>query len=269
MPFTAAHPAAVLALIAWPSRSRLDATCLVVGSMAPDIEYFARGRLLSTVAHSFPGFILWGVPVTLACAALYHWRLKWLLLLSLPPFIARRLGPLIYRPWKRRWTWTTLFIAALSAALGSLTHVVWDAFTHASGWPVRHYAILREQVLGPLTSLPLYRLLQHTSTLVGMALLVLAMQRRFARVDEVESPAADWRYLWGSLAIAGSCIAAMLARHALAGSLQIGNVVVATLSGALVGWTAAALAFGLPIHKIRRSALLRVPEDSSCPESRI
>ena len=47
MPFTAAHPMAVLPL--WPARRRLhlDATCLVTGSIAPDFA--------GTIGLSFPG----------------------------------------------------------------------------------------------------------------------------------------------------------------------------------------------------------------------
>src|SRR5437879_1707184 len=121
MPFTAAHPAAVLALIRAP-RLRLDATCLVIGSMAPDFEYFFRGRLESTFSHTVTGALLFDLPATLLLSLAFHALVKWPALLVLPERIAKRVVAIALE--RRRTKPSLALIASLvaSALLGTATH---------------------------------------------------------------------------------------------------------------------------------------------------
>ena len=96
VPFTAAHPMAVLPLI---GRLRLDPTCLVIGSMAPDFEYFVRAGQMSTISHTWLGLVAWNLPVTLILAFAFHYLIKWPLVLIAPSPIARRAAVLASRPW--------------------------------------------------------------------------------------------------------------------------------------------------------------------------
>ncbi len=53
MPFTLAHPAAVLPVKnKWPHL--FNGTALILGSMAPDFEYFIRFKAQGTIGHSIP-----------------------------------------------------------------------------------------------------------------------------------------------------------------------------------------------------------------------
>jgi hypothetical protein len=56
--------------------------------------------------------------------------------------------------------------------LGAFTHIIWDSFTHASGWPVQQFSILQTPIMqtarGPIF---VFNLVQRGSTLVGAALL--------------------------------------------------------------------------------------------------
>ena len=58
------------------------------------------------------------------------------------------------------------------------THLAWDAFTHSDG-----VGFVRERVFGE----PLYRILQHASTVLGSAFLAWWVARRLARI----TPARD------------------------------------------------------------------------------
>ena len=67
MPFTVAHVAAVLPAVRWARR--LEPSCLVIGSMSPDFEYFVRGEQVSTISHTFVGLFAWCLPATLVLTA--------------------------------------------------------------------------------------------------------------------------------------------------------------------------------------------------------
>ncbi|MFY9676569.1 MAG: DUF4184 family protein [Terriglobales bacterium] len=68
MPFTPAHIAA-----AYPfRRTRFVWSALIVGTMAPDFEYFLRMALEARHGHSFPGVFLLTLPLALVTLWLFH-----------------------------------------------------------------------------------------------------------------------------------------------------------------------------------------------------
>nr|MBS9408177.1 DUF4184 family protein [Streptococcus oralis] len=59
-----------------------------------------------------------------------------------------------------RWglhTWKDFFVFCYSALFGMLTHVVWDAFTHNTGYFVTKIPLLQRG----LHSIPVYKYMQH------------------------------------------------------------------------------------------------------------
>ena len=79
LPFTLAHPAAVL-----PLRRILVFSALVVGSMAPDFHYFLGLRPHDHFSHSIRGAFIFCLPVGLAVLWLFQHVMK-LPLISLAP----------------------------------------------------------------------------------------------------------------------------------------------------------------------------------------
>src|SRR5882672_6336607 len=69
MPFTLAHPAAVLPLRRWP---RLDFVALVIGSMTPDFGYYLLLPDMRLETHSFAGSLETCLPVGLLLVLLFH-----------------------------------------------------------------------------------------------------------------------------------------------------------------------------------------------------
>lgn len=152
MPFTLAHPAAAFPLSRlWPS---LPLSGLIIGSMAPDFEYLLRLRPFGSFAHGRFGLLLFSLPAALAVLLIVEH-------VVLPP-LRRHAG----LPFKRPSPVSPALFTAL--LLGVLSHVLWDSFTHPTGFFVRRISGLSSPLF---LSAPLYKVLQHGSSLLGMILL--------------------------------------------------------------------------------------------------
>jgi hypothetical protein len=217
MPFTAAHPLAVIPLVRGHRWLRLDPTCLVIGSMAPDFEYFARGEQISTISHTLRGLWLWDLPATLVLAVVAHLIVKWPALLVAPVAIVRRALP-VRRAWPWPWRVATAVSCCAAALIGSATHLAWDTFTHADGWGPHHFHALtrpvRLPVLGPMV---LHRVLQHASTVVGLVAVAVIGPRALIAAFALAAIALTTRRL--------------IARHAT----DPGDLIVGVIAGALAG----------------------------------
>src|ERR1041384_4174138 len=97
MPWTFAHPAAVLPLRRW-CRGRLSFIGLVVGSCAPDFGYHLHRFDVATFAHTFAGLFAVCMPAALVLAALLQ-RFGGTLIQPLPPRHRHALAPLATNAW--------------------------------------------------------------------------------------------------------------------------------------------------------------------------
>lgn len=233
MPFTVAHVMAVLPPVRWHARLRLDPTCLVIGSMAPDFEYFARGEQVSRFSHSMVGIVTWNIPVTLLLAVLWHFLVKDPVMTALPA----RVAPVFGRPWRERWNAVAVLGLVVSAALGALTHLVWDGVTHESGMFVRRIPELTQVYVVPVIGeMPLHRIIQHTSTLIGLAVLTVYVAAEIWRHPAQAAPSASRtrvRLVFaGCLGVAVALMAYRLRRMHLS---DPGSVIAGCISGILIG----------------------------------
>ena len=167
MPFTLAHPAAVLPL----RRVRhLRIAPLIVGAMVPDVPYYLPGHLARYVpmthvfAQSFTVDLLLGYAL-LASLVVLQGPLTALLSARARALCLRALLPL-HRPIE----W---LFAAPAIVLGVWTHLLWDSFTHLDGWMVHRVEVLSAPlVFGPYTG-TVYHALQYLSSVAGLSVLVL------------------------------------------------------------------------------------------------
>jgi hypothetical protein len=171
MPFTLAHPAAVV-----PLRRLLPLSALVVGSMSPDFEYLFRLAAVSEFSHTLPGILYFCTPVGLVVLWLFHSVVKLPVLLLLPNFVRQRLEPFSsgfpFLPLSR------LSVILLALAVGAFSHTAWDSFTHEYGWAVGRLPMLRANLFDVAgREVRLYKLLQHGSTLVGLWLIAYRFWR--------------------------------------------------------------------------------------------
>lgn len=168
MPFTLAHPAAILLL---RGLKYLRTAPLVIGAMIPDLPYYVPGRFntLRLETHSVTGSFTTCLALGYAAlgavyllrrplTALLSPRARWLCLGALAPFRRRPL----------EWA-----LASVSILIGVWTHLLWDSFTHNDGWMVRRVAVLSAPVTvaGYLTNV--CHVLQYVSSAIGLGALAL------------------------------------------------------------------------------------------------
>lgn len=219
LPFTLSHAAAVLPAVRsdGTGRGRLLPTVLIAGSFAPDMTYYAASAMsgameFGEVTHSFPG--VFTVDVVIA------WALVGLWLLLREPLVA-----LLPRAWQAPWAGLLRCGAPLtpvgprralwwyvSAALGALTHVVWDAFTHLDRWGMRLFPVLGREVAGS----PLYWYLQYGGSAVAavfIAVFVVRALRRAPAAGPVGVPVLSVRDRWTAAAVVGAVVVVATVRR--------------------------------------------------------
>ncbi|MGD6894653.1 DUF4184 family protein [Bacillus infantis] len=165
MPLTFAHPAAVLV---FSRKSKyINFSAMVLGSMAPDFEYFLRGRPAGEIGHELPGFFFFNLPLAALLYFIYHTFIHRPLMDHLPWFLQDTFR------YKNDGGFGLRFIVfCYSALFGMFTHIAWDAFTHANGLMVRTLPYLSRSITFFDVSVPLYKFLQHGSTLCGILIIL-------------------------------------------------------------------------------------------------
>ncbi len=222
MPFTPAHPLAVLPL--W--RTRLPLSALVAGSMVPDVPVFSRSADTYEVTHGPVGIVT--VDVVLGIAALWLWFVVLRdPLADLAPATVRDRVPPTGRLARRRWPWV---VPAL--VIGALSHVAWDEVTHPGRWGSRHVAWLAD-LHGPMAG-ALW--LQYVSGVVGTAAVVaLAVVAVLRRSPEPRGPRvlpAGTIHVVAALAGAVGLVSVAVHRHDPVMAIAFHGVVHSMLAGA-------------------------------------
>jgi hypothetical protein len=162
MPLTLpTHPVAVIPLKLWRP-GWFDGVALVFGAIAPDVAYAADGYGVTIHSHAWHAPLWWALPVTLIAARLVRWAAP-MIAVHLPaggPFALRDYG--VLATVRHRWHVTTI-----SALLGAISHIGWDAFTHPAvdGGRVLFPALHHQALPG----VPWWDLLSTASDLIGFA----------------------------------------------------------------------------------------------------
>jgi hypothetical protein len=168
MPFTFAHPAAVLPLRRFKS---LHLAALMVGSVTPDLPYYVPARYSRAMvdSHTAMGALWLDVPLGLVALLIGFLLRRPLTVLMSPRTRSLCLHSLDrFKEQPRHWLW-----APLAVYIGTWTHIVWDAFTHESGWIVRRVAALSAPItIGAYTG-TLCHVLQYVSSVAGLLILAI------------------------------------------------------------------------------------------------
>ncbi|AKD03382.1 DUF4184 domain-containing protein [Pontibacter korlensis] len=239
MPFTAAHPAIILPLL---RRRWLSATALVMGSIAPDFEYFFRLKTKSEVSHTLPGLLLFDLPVALLLSIVFHTVVRDLVIEYLPPYFRQRAEAINYpASWIQYFRKNWLVITA-SALIGASSHVFWDSFTHRHTLSAAILPVLNTTVEIPFVELKmaLHRVVQHASTVVGLAIILWHVHRLPAK-PRVEDDQQSWLGFWLATATLGFLfllLNLLMRKHLMKAP---GHMIVTLLSG----WLIALLLSGL------------------------
>lgn len=194
MPFTyLAHQAPVLAIERrWPGA--FDGVALALGSMAPDWAYALSGSRFALDGHSVLGLLFFCTPVAVVTSVVLRHISPVLFAYAPNPgrLPVRRLQALHDRR-------PTSVATVAGAALGALTHVVWDLFTHDDRWGPRHIGWLRStafHVVGHQVTWA--KVLQYASHVGGSvaAVLLLAQLLRSGRFRNDSAAHEGWVRFW-------------------------------------------------------------------------
>ena len=96
-----------------------------------------------------------------------------------------------------------VFVFLYSALFGMFTHVAWDSFTHVGGYMVRNFSFFmyRFSIFG--FNIPLYKMLQHGSTLFGLFAIIGYLLYRAKKNPSFEPHTTrkrKWNY-WSQMTI--------------------------------------------------------------------
>src|SRR5512146_1608850 len=169
MPFTLAHPAAVLPL----RRARLMRTVpLIIGATTPDLPYFLPFRIAKHIpqeTHTLLGTVTLDLPFGILLL-IFVWLLRGPLAAPLGPASQAKCFGALERFGSQPLNW---LLAPLSLLIGAWTHLAWDSFTHPDGWLVLRVSALSAPVSLSSYTGQLCHVLQYVSSLVGLAVLAI------------------------------------------------------------------------------------------------
>ncbi|NCT83242.1 MAG: DUF4184 family protein [Comamonadaceae bacterium] len=209
MPWTFAHPAAILPLRRLCPRW-LSLPALILGAMAPDLSYYVgmHGKWRA-FCHTPEGVLTVCLPVCLLLLALLRRFAGPLTVLLAEPhraLVRCQLQPSPHPAWR------ALAVAMLSVLIGATTHLLWDAFTHGGQWGAELLPLLEEPLPTAMDrQFHVAHLLQHLSTVLGVVALALVYRRTLrGRPPAAPSPLDGQRrrLLLACLAAAGAVGAA-------------------------------------------------------------
>lgn len=199
MPFTPSHAAIVLPLVKKNPRY-FSATALIIGSLAPDFEYFFKFSIDKVHGHTLAGLFYFNLPTVVLLSFLFHGIVKKNLISNLPAELQSRFQPLydfnFLEYFKNHW-----LVFCISAIVGAVSHIFWDSFTHSSGFFVRHLPFIYENIRIPFRGVnyTFWYALQNLSTVVG--LIIIFIYIRNMPTYETGALKADWRYWMGTVII--------------------------------------------------------------------
>lgn len=237
MPLTLSHPAAVL-----PLRGLgLPVTALVVGSMVPDVPLFLGWPRGYAVTHSLVGVVTVDPVLTVVAVAIWFGVVRDVLVDLSPAALRSRLVPHV-RLTTRQW-----LLAPLAAALGALTHVLWDTFTHPGRWGVGQIGWLQADHAG----LPGAKWAQYVSGIVGLAVVCWSIATYLRSLPPIRAPGPRSRWatvvvaaivVIGAVAGLASAVAHAPGLHAMAFNAVVDGVIAVVVSTTVVcvSWRVAA-----------------------------
>lgn len=231
MPFTFSHPAIVLPFLRMRSAA-ISMSALVVGSMIPDFQYFISMKLNGRFSHTFTGIFVFDLPFALLIWFLFHAVVRKPLIENLPLGISNRLQSLSafdFRHYLKHHP-AGLIVCILA---GTASHILWDGLTHHDGVFVPFAPVLDSVVhIHGLPELPLFRYLQHISTVVGAMLIIYVFYRMPVQETKNKPKFSFWLMLF-AFAIPAFFIRAYF------GIEYYGDLAVVIISALLVGLLAA------------------------------
>lgn len=235
MPFTFSHPAIILPLTFLPGRW-FSLTGLVIGSLTPDFEYFLRMRIESNYSHTLGGLFWFDLPLGILLAFIFHNIIRDSLFDNSPKALKARFSKFRHFDWNRYFK-KNWFVVIISVLIGASSHILWDSFTHDHGYFVEKIPALTNKVDVLGINLPILKILQHSSTIIGLFIIAFAIYKLpKSQLEREKINLKYWAFIVGVILI-------IILIRLLAGLevRQYGNVIVTAISASLISITVAPL----------------------------
>jgi Domain of unknown function (DUF4184) len=256
MPFTLAHPAAVLPFGRQLARWRLLSAALI-GSMVPDFGWFLPWRPARFETHSANALLSFCLPVGLAAYWLFQRVIRRPILELFPSAAYMRWQgssePANYKSLKQ---W---LLAACGVLAGAITHLIWDTFTHEGARGLRLFPGLEDSAVEisghHLTGA---HLMQDANSVIGVIIVVaIALYslrpgraaswppRRLQRAER-----AIWIGVFALTAAAFSTLFFVLRHHVqIPGVVPISGAAIAALRGTAAAVLLIAIALNVRLRR--------------------
>lgn len=214
MPWTFAHPAAILPLRSLCPRW-LSFPALILGAMAPDLSYYVgmHGKWRA-FCHTPEGVATVCLPASLLLLVLLL-RFSQPLTVLLPAPHRALVRSQLQQPARR--ASVNLAVAVLSILVGAASHVLWDSFTHPGRWGTDLLPWLNRPVFAAMDrQFLVVHLVQHLSTAMGVVAIAAVYRRALRAQRQASPPRHDVRRNRLLLAcLACAAIVGALSAHAL------------------------------------------------------
>lgn len=173
MPFTFSHPFIILPLKGLKS-NWFSLTGLIVGSIAPDFEYFIKMEGEREYGHTLLGLFWFDLPLAVVLAFVFHAIIKPPLMDNMPGFLKRRFSRFKDFNWYAYFK-TNWLIICLSILIGSLSHLFLDSFTNANGYFVQTIPFLSKGIRLPYSAIYASSLLSYALSIIGAFIIIYAI----------------------------------------------------------------------------------------------
>jgi hypothetical protein len=231
MPFTFSHPAIVLPFF---KNKKWSITGLIIGSMAPDFEFFFRMRTQSEISHTFHGLLLIDFPLAIIVVILFHGILKKSLISNSPDFVQNRLVELKNSNWFDYFKKNS-FIVILSFFVGAFSHFFWDSLTHWDGYVVQRVSFLN--IL--LFSFPIYDWIQYISSIVGL----VALGLYFFKIPQNSDSTSNVSLVFWIITLFFASIVVFLRFTLVVGWHRVADIIIGVLSSIVIALTFTSVIF--------------------------
>ncbi|CAA0177536.1 DUF4184 family protein [Tenacibaculum maritimum] len=252
MPFTFSHPSIIL-LFTYLPKKWFSLTGLVIGSLTPDFEYFIRMEIKSTFSHTLIGLLGFNLPLGITLSFIFHNIIKNDLFNNLPHYFKSKFSPF------KKFNWNHYFIknwpiVTTSILIGTVSHIFWDNFTHQNGYFVEKISILRNPIYFFNQRVFAFKILQHTSTIIGAIIITYAIYKLpSSKINGRKNSLSYWALVFGLT------FGILFLRFFNEFNLnQYGNIIVACISSFLLSLTLSPLI----LTKIKRSITNATKKDS-------
>jgi hypothetical protein len=224
MPFTLAHPAAVLPFRRFCPRF-FSFPALVVGSLSPDVGYCFGTLNVDDLAHSLSGSIEFCLPVGIVILGLFY-GLRLPVVEMLPERHQKYFLPLCRHPLGSPLT------VLVSLLVGIWLHLLLDSLTHKNGWLVENLPLLQTPVFSAWGhAFRLFNLLWYAGSFAGIFWLYLAWEQWQKSLTATATRVPGGGKLGKAMLAAALMLPMELAHHLVAG---VASLVLIAIYSALI-----------------------------------